>query len=292
MSQPDAPCRLFVYLARQTPVALVLRRGPSEWVRLSLWRTDRDTFEHGQWMKGRVYERRSDLSPDGSLFFAFVRQTGGFDVSPTRDSWLTVSRPPFFTALALWFIGGTWTPGGYFQSATSMWVSFDTLAPEVGVVPSWLTMRVGGRALPYVDRTLQSTERTVYFNRLLRDGWERLESDAYASMWQRRHASESRTLTMFERWESYSEYGGPYVIEYECRDDRSGAVTALGRATWADWDQQGRLVLARDGRLNVWTEEQGFVALYDFNGQAPDPQPSPIWAHEWPAAPSGDSRSE
>ena len=65
-------CRLFVYLARTAPVAAVLRRGPTDWARLSLWRTDTDTFEHGQWIKGRIYERRSDISSDGSLFAAFV----------------------------------------------------------------------------------------------------------------------------------------------------------------------------------------------------------------------------
>ena len=50
----------------------------------------------------RVYERRSDLSPDGSLFVAFVpvrvkrKQKGR-----SADSWIAVSRPPWFSALAL-----------------------------------------------------------------------------------------------------------------------------------------------------------------------------------------------
>ena len=62
---PEAPCRLFVYLAREAPMAVVLRRGPTDWARLSLWHTDSDRVEHGQCLKGRVYERRSDLSADG-----------------------------------------------------------------------------------------------------------------------------------------------------------------------------------------------------------------------------------
>ena len=53
------PCRLFVFLARDAPLGLVLRRGPSDWFRLSLWRTDTDALEHGQWLRGRVYERRT-----------------------------------------------------------------------------------------------------------------------------------------------------------------------------------------------------------------------------------------
>ena len=125
---PDAsaahPCRLFVFLARDAPLGLVLRRGPSDWFRLSLWHTDTDRFEHGQWMAGRVYERRSDLAPDGSLFVSFVRRSGGLPSSdpadtgsaqpPAADSWVAISRPPYFTALALWFVGGTYWVGGFF----------------------------------------------------------------------------------------------------------------------------------------------------------------------------------
>src|SRR5215211_8035407 len=68
----ESPCRLFVYLAGDAPIGVVLRRGPSAWVRLSLWHTDTDEFEHGQWMRCRVYERRCDLSADGSLFASFT----------------------------------------------------------------------------------------------------------------------------------------------------------------------------------------------------------------------------
>jgi hypothetical protein len=85
----SAPCLLFVYLAREAPVAVVLRRGPSDWARLSVWHTDADTFEHGQWIKGRVYERRSDVSADGSLFIAFVRQSGGASREASPSAVLT-----------------------------------------------------------------------------------------------------------------------------------------------------------------------------------------------------------
>ena len=112
------PCRLFVFLARDAPLGLVLRRGPSDWFRLSLWRTDTDALEHGQWLRGRVYERRSDLAPDGSLFVYFVRRSGGPRRSnpEAADSWVAVSRPPYFTALALWFVGGTYWLGGCFAA--------------------------------------------------------------------------------------------------------------------------------------------------------------------------------
>ena len=129
MDRPGAPCRLFGYLAREAPVGVVLRRGPSDWARLSLWHTDGDVFEHGQWLKGRVYERRSDLSADGSLFVAFVRGSSG-PSAESRDTWLAVSRPPWFTALALWFVGGTYHTGGFFPERQALWLGFGANPPD------------------------------------------------------------------------------------------------------------------------------------------------------------------
>jgi hypothetical protein len=66
--------RVFFLLARQAPVAVIFRRGPSDWVELVKWNTDSDTFEAGQWFRGRIYERRSDLTPDGSLLVYFAQK--------------------------------------------------------------------------------------------------------------------------------------------------------------------------------------------------------------------------
>lgn len=57
--------RLFVLIARRAPVAVVFRRGPSKRVLLVRSNLSEDSFEAGQWLKGRVYERRCDLSADG-----------------------------------------------------------------------------------------------------------------------------------------------------------------------------------------------------------------------------------
>jgi hypothetical protein len=41
-----------------------------------LWDRQRDTLKLGQWMRGRIYERRCDLSPKGAhlLYFAMNGQ--------------------------------------------------------------------------------------------------------------------------------------------------------------------------------------------------------------------------
>jgi hypothetical protein len=64
--------RIFVILARQAPTGVVFRRGPSKSVLLITWNTDHDIFEEGQWLKGRIYERRCDLSPEGDMLIYFA----------------------------------------------------------------------------------------------------------------------------------------------------------------------------------------------------------------------------
>jgi hypothetical protein len=281
-------CRLFVYLAREAPVGVVLRRGPSEWARLSVWHTDNDTFEHGQWIKGRIYERRSDVSADGSLFAAFVRKSGWRSAHPkSADTWLAISRPPYFTALALWFIGGTYHTGGFFPERSSIWTGFMEHPPDIGSLPDWLNV-TAPRDIPYIDRTADWTDRTVHFNRLLRDGWNLTEAAEAETNWERRNLKDNMTLKMSHRFDTFQRPGGPYVVTFQIRKEQDGSEIELGEAAWADWDQHGRLVLARDGCLHVWDPASGLRVIEDFNGQNPTPEPGPDWALHWPSQ-SGDN---
>jgi hypothetical protein len=112
VSVPDAPCRLFVIQAASAPVAAILRRGPSRWCQVIAWNTHRDTFTPGAWFKGRIYEDRCDVSPDGELLLYFCH--GGRMRPGYTDAWTAVSRLPWLHALALWPWGTTYGGGGRF----------------------------------------------------------------------------------------------------------------------------------------------------------------------------------
>ena len=67
-------CRLYVLVAANAEVALVFRRGPSDWWHLLHWDLHRRILTPGAWFHGNLYPRRSDISPDGRLFGYFCAE--------------------------------------------------------------------------------------------------------------------------------------------------------------------------------------------------------------------------
>ena len=104
--------RLHLFFATENDRAVILRQGPARHFRLVLWHRESDSFEDGQWMKHRVYPDRCDLSPDGRHFIYFA--LNGDWKGMTEGAYTALSRPPYFTALALFPEGNTWGGGGQF----------------------------------------------------------------------------------------------------------------------------------------------------------------------------------
>ena len=160
------PARLHAILARDKPVAVVFRRGPSKLVSTFLWQRNRDAFKIGQWLKGRIYERRSDLSPDGRHLIYFAMN--GRWHSSTRGSWTAVSRAPYFKALDLYAKGDCWDGGGLFLSNERYWLN-DQRATDDDTLSK--TSRCW-RDDSYRPGMCYGSECTgVYYPRLIRDGW-------------------------------------------------------------------------------------------------------------------------
>ena len=115
--------RLHLFFATENDRAVILRQGPARQFRMILWHRDSDTFEDGQWIKTKVYVERCDLSPDGRHFIYFALD-GRWSAS-TRGSFTALSRPPYWTALALFPEGDTWGGGGVFLDKVHYWASGD-----------------------------------------------------------------------------------------------------------------------------------------------------------------------
>lgn len=115
------PARVHVILARESSSAIIIRRGPSKRVCTIGWDRKTDRFTTGQWLKGRIYERRCDLTPDGKHFIYFA-MNGKWE-SETKGSWTAISRTPYLKAEGLWVNGSGWNGGGLFIDNKSVWIN-------------------------------------------------------------------------------------------------------------------------------------------------------------------------
>ncbi len=240
------PPRLHVLLARESETAVVFRRGPSRHMAVYAWDRSDDTVRVGQWLKGRIYERRCDLSPDGRHLIYFAADTRGH--REVYGGWTAISRAPYLKALTLLAKGDSWHGGGLFTDNTRYWLN-DGYGHEVRHEVGELTR----------DTDFRWHERYggecpgVYYIRLQRDGWR---------MAGVRDETEQSATVVFEkplgpalilRRLAHAGLGHPpgrgvYHDTHELVRTDTGAVTAQPDWEWADRDGE-RLAWAAAGRL-------------------------------------------
>ena len=288
--------RLFVLLARKGDAGVVLRRGPSKQVLLLRWDLKRDSFEAGQWLKGRVYERRCDLSPSGDRLVYFAASYRG-----PYQTWTAVSRPPYFSALALWPKGDAWGGGGFFSSENELLLNHPptqrAMAPGFSIPRK---LRVD--ALPDAG---SGEDAPLFEQRLRRDGWKLVQSGTWVEqgraarlwikcdppeVWSKPHPMRSISCRLLMQTEGIKEKDGPwYVTSYRVQRDDGANALDLGRADWADWSSMGDLLFAKEGRLFrvSLTSRKGFDPeastrqLVDLNSLKFEPREAPPDAKSW-----------
>ncbi len=240
------PARLHVLLARENPMAVVIRRGPSDSVCTIGWDRATDTFTEGQWLHGRIYERRSDLSADGRylIYFALNAQWE----SETGGSWTAISRAPWLHAVTLFGKGDGWNGGGLFTRKHRYWLN-DGQGHRV--------IRTSSEVQPDPDSAPQQRFGGecpgVYYPRLIRDGW---------TLRERTTVSPSASFTVFDKplahgWlirkVAHEQLDSPpgkgcYWDEHELVNTTTGVTIAAPDWEWAELDRR-RVVYAEGGCL-------------------------------------------
>lgn len=282
-TRPLPPCRLHVILASAAPRAVILRRGPSNWTQVILWQTNTDTFEYGQWFHGSFYPEVCDLSPDGTLFLYFVSKyqiEGKADPAYTHK-WTAISKPPYFTALALWPAGDVFRMklgGGVFLDARTVWLWHHDMVPHPDHLPLGLTI------VPHSDLADLPEPHQAPQGR----GW-RVRDPGH---WPERGAKWTADTRMIREKrqprapcsliESIHDRWG-HVRRYHLLDRAQDVLVPLD-ATWADLDQHGRLVFARAGKVFAGTLQDAAIhetLLADFNPQQFTEVIAPDWATHW-----------
>jgi hypothetical protein len=254
---PTSQVRLYCILARAAPVAVVFRRGPSKRVLLVRWHTDTDEFEEGQWLKGRIYERRCDLSPGGKrlIYFAATYKQPYF-------SWTAISKPPFLSPLALWPKGDGWGGGGLFENEQK--IRLNHREAEMKLAKGF-ELPANVRVTSFAERSGWGEDSPIVDMRLSRDGWQCLQHATAvehsigaavwmewnpAWIWSRPHPRFKDTYELRMYIKGLHERDGPwYIAEHSVEDKKTGSVLELGRTDWADWCHSGDLLFASQGKL-------------------------------------------
>lgn len=260
------PARLHALLASDAQVGVVFRRGPAKSVCSVLWNRKTDRFTLGQWLRGRIYERRADISPDGRYLIYFAMN--GKWTSETKGSWTAVSRAPWLKAVVLLGKGDCWLGGGLFTSKTRYWLNGDCghfaihdsseVRRDTGFQPGG---HYGGEC------------PSVYYVRLQRDGW---------TLKDQLKESRSNTWTIFEKrlprgWilrkYAHAEVSagpgkGCYWDEHELEKTELAIRLSFPDWEWADLDGKSLVWAAQGCLYRAGLESKGLGVpklLFDFN---------------------------
>lgn len=239
---PSPPPRLYVLLASQARLGLVIRRGPARKVATILWDRKSDEFKLGQWMKGRIYERRCDLSPNGNYFLYFAMN--GKWASETKGAWTAVSRAPYLKAVALYPKGDCWHGGGVWTGPGTFWLSGQhEVLRESSMV----------RRDPTYDPPHAVLFEQADSTRHLRDGWSLLDRGTLEA-WPRHPVFEKPLgrgwilRKVLNAAKHRPKDRGFDWDHYEIVHSESGTNLACPEWDWADLDDR-RLVWAAQGKL-------------------------------------------
>ena len=247
--QTKALARVEAILARNAATAVIFRRGPTRHVRMLKWNLRNDKIEGGQWIEARVHVNRSDISPDGELVAAFV---ASYRRKP--GTWTAISRPPYFTALAVWPKGDTWGGGGLFGSDTHLFLWHDTEVKD-GVDQFKLlddfTLPKRLRVQAFADHAPVPT-CDIGQSRMLLSGWRFVQRyvwrhglSAFAEPEIMVRPLDHPKQPRFElrRWRMSFE-----ITRAAVHDLTTGVRRDLGRIDWADVDR-GDVLWSKGGKL-------------------------------------------
>jgi hypothetical protein len=280
-------------------------------VQLVQWHTDTDTFVDGQWFHGYLYERRCSLSPDGKLFAYFAAKYSlRLKDSASSETWTAISRPPYFTALALCPKGDAWNGGGVFQENRMLLLNHPNDSKPL-VDPAQHLRVLAGYDLAWFTH---DEDRSIHSAILQQQGWQPVQASPYAAapeevhqqlpilpkgrgrsrflsktaiIWQKALAGANGryVLQQANYGADFNQVGNFNIIQWKLIDRQTKQAHLIEQAEWADWGPNGRLLFTRQGQ--VWASlperfPQEATVLLDLNARRPNAKPSPAWARHWP----------
>ena len=266
------------------------------------WDLGSDVITGGQWLSGRLYNKRCGISPDGELFIYFC---GKFKSSPR--TFTAICRPPYFTALAFWPDDSTWGGGGFFKSSNRVILNYGFNSKELNDyanIPRGFevsNMSAHKQQYPHTHAATRS-QGWVLVQEGSEGRWNEHDTMrlAYEKPWIfHKQNPVFKTVTLQRQGLGMFERNGPRTIhDYKMVDEQRDAranlynpvETQLGQLDWADWDDDGSLLFSKDGCLYRQSERDLFgkrdptiTLIADLRAQEFENIPPSPRAQQWPA---------
>lgn len=237
------PARIHILLAKTSAQALILRRGPSRQTAVISWNRRDDTFKVGQWLKGKIYHFRSDISPDGKHWIYFAMGKMG-------NTWTGVAKVPYFRASDFYVKGDSWNGGGLFLSDRKYWLNNNgVLLHENRRKESALEVSntYPGHESGYGECPM------IYFIRLKRDGWKEesmkaLTRNETIQTFSKRINHHWTMIKIFHMGSRNVTGKGVYYEEHRLVNRQEELEIPLPDWEWADLDRD-RLIWAEKGNI-------------------------------------------
>lgn len=158
--------RLFVLIPTESHNAIVICRRHSKKVGVFKWDMLTNKVKVSQWMKGRIYEDCSDVSPDGRHFIYSMNKKG--------EGYTVISRAPWIKAISFWRNVGGWGGGIFIDN--KHYVLFDGRMAYKKFVDNSLiylgSMNMYEKINISKDKYYHFIDGNQYTQRLIDRGWK------------------------------------------------------------------------------------------------------------------------
>ena len=275
------PPRIYCIPATGAPIVAVFQRGPTNWSHVGRWDLAQRHYEPGAWLRGRIFPRRCDLSPDGRLLCYFAHKPGA--TWKHGDAYVALSKLPWLTALHAFGTCGTWTRGYRFTADK------DCENPADAALPFPFGLRSNGAVQFENERQRGWQEAADSPPRDPADAWDQRRN----ARMQKRQPGGSLVLGVQSLGWAGGEFGVNQAVDglrvaYSLQAD--GETRRLDHLQWADWDSEGQnseghlLAATRSGKLQILNLGGGDPEILfeeDLTLCEPNPHPAPAWAERW-----------
>jgi hypothetical protein len=241
--------RLHLLAAKEAPTIVILQRKRAKLFHVITVDTQKHWVKEGSWFRGKIYVIKCDVSFDGKFMVYLATGASG-------ESWSGVCRLPWLKTLVDAEGTGTTWGGGYFVSRdvliTNVWGQKD-LSPAAEIPFALSDGKI---------TTFTADDRGALYLKLERDGFERLGTNwgkeeeikepSYRVICTGDDGYGKRPSVHHPQLEvRYLGYANGYQFAFSL-DKHPELVKG---ASWATWDVNGNLWVARPGLVEQFTLE-------------------------------------